>query len=371
MGLYEAYNEYLYRKADQKGIPLSGTFELTSRCNLDCKMCYIHARANDTKVIQKEWSKEQWIGLASQCRQMGMLHLLLTGGEPFIRKDFREIYTACREMGLLVSINSNATMIDDGTIEFLKENPPTRINITLYGTSADTYQKLCGNASAYDRVIETILKLKNAGIIVKLNFTATNYNKQDAEGVYAFAQKHSLAFQMTSYNYPPIRACENGFVATERMSPEESARVQIAYDRFRFTPEQLHLRLKSMLVGKYMAEAEECIEVSEERIRCRAGSSTFWVTWDGKMRPCGMMTYPSVDITQESFETAWQQLRKAREEIHLPQKCASCKVANACIQCSAVCYAETGEFTSEPKYMCQRTAEYLKLAHSILQSAEV
>ena len=88
---YQIYSDYLFAKAGQQGIPLSGTFELTARCNLDCRMCYIHKRANDAMALAGERTAAQWLALAEECRTAGTLLLLLTGGEPMLRPDFREI----------------------------------------------------------------------------------------------------------------------------------------------------------------------------------------------------------------------------------------------------------------------------------------
>ena len=89
MPSYQQYSAYLFQKAGAAGVPLSGTFELTARCNLDCRMCYIHRRANDAAALRGEWSAGQWLELASRCRDAGTLLLLLTGGEPLLRPDFR------------------------------------------------------------------------------------------------------------------------------------------------------------------------------------------------------------------------------------------------------------------------------------------
>ena len=114
---YQIYSDYLFAKAGQQGIPLSGTFELTARCNLDCRMCYIHKRANDAMALAGERTAAQWLALAEECRTAGTLLLLLTGGEPMLRPDFREIYTGCRRLGLMVSINSNAVLIDEDMLQ--------------------------------------------------------------------------------------------------------------------------------------------------------------------------------------------------------------------------------------------------------------
>ena len=371
MNGYELYSNFLFAKAGSLGIPLSGTFELTARCNLDCKMCYIHKRANDIAIRSREWSTQQWLELAKECQQAGMLHLLLTGGEPFLRPDFREIYTGCRNLGLLVSINSNATLIDSDTVAFLAANPPTRMNITLYGASPETYGLLCGDPSAYQRTVDAILALKAAGVCVKLNFSVTPYNRQDAEQIYVFAREHGLPIQVASYMFPPVRACENGCFAADRMTPAEAAAAQMDYDKFRFSAEELKERLAQQVAGIKVTDPDaDCQELPTERLHCRAGSSTFWITWDGCMRPCGMMTVPTADVSIGSFSEAWNAIRAAREEIYVPAKCGNCEIAHACDQCAALCYAETGSFTGVPTYMCEKTKSYLELAKSLLNSME-
>ena len=67
----------------------------------------------------------------------------LTGGEPFLWPDFWKLYDALIHMGFLVSINTNGSLIDDEAIRKLQELPPTRVNITLYGASDATYERLC------------------------------------------------------------------------------------------------------------------------------------------------------------------------------------------------------------------------------------
>lgn len=364
---YQIYSNYLFAKAGSQGIPLSGTFELTARCNLDCRMCYIHKRANDAEARAGERTAAQWLELAKECQEAGTLLLLLTGGEPFLRPDFREIYSGCRKLGLMVSINSNATLINEEMIRFLAADPPSRINITLYGASPETYGVLCGDPPAYERVVRAILGLQAAGVLVKLNFSVTPYNRQDLPAACRFARDHNLHIQAASYMFPPVRACEHGCFQADRLTPEESARAQLDYDSLRFPPEELRPRLEQMLAGGSVPDPDrECQELPTERIRCRAGSSTFWVTWDGQLRPCGMMTTPTEDLRTQSFRSAWTNIRSAREQIMVPPACSACPLRGACDQCSAICYAETGAFTAVPEYMCQRTRAYLELARKWL-----
>ena len=94
--------------------PLNGTFELTARCNLHCKMCFVRV---DEKAIhdsgKRERTAEEWIHMAEQAAEAGTLKLLLTGGEVTLRPDFPEIYEAIAKMGFVLTVFTNATLISD------------------------------------------------------------------------------------------------------------------------------------------------------------------------------------------------------------------------------------------------------------------
>ena len=127
-------------------------------------------------------------------------------------------------MGFIVSINSNGTMIDEKTIEWLKQTPPIRINMTLYGASDETYGRLCGNPKGFTQVTKAIRLLKEAGITVKLNCSVTPYNAHDLEAMFAFARKEGLLIQATSYMFPPLRKSKEMIGKNDRFTPEEAAR---------------------------------------------------------------------------------------------------------------------------------------------------
>ena len=104
-----------------------------------------------------------------------------------------------------------------------------------------------------------------------------------------------------------------------------------------------------------------CPMDADEGVRCRAGSSSFWITWDGKMTPCGMLTTPVVYPLKNGFEEAWETLRKETAQIRMPSACGSCAYKEVCGVCAAVCYTETGSFDKVPSYLCRKTVEEVKI----------
>lgn len=357
----DQYLEYMFYRAGENHVPLSGTFELTCRCNLDCRMCYIHRSAFDREAMQTELSTEQWLHLGDAAAKHGMLTLLLTGGEPLIRPDFWEIYQHCRELGILVSVNSNASLMTARDVERFAQNPPRRLNITLYGSSRETYGRMCGDPSAYDRVVGNILALRDAGVPLKINISVTPYNVRELREMLSFCKDHELVVQVASYMFPPVRAAEHAACAADRLTPEEAAGAQMIYDVFRFPPEKFEERRQNLLSGiPYVDPDAECLDQPTEHIRCRAGQTCFWVTWDGQMRPCGMMQTPTTQL-KAGFEAAWEQTRAQTEQIVVPAQCSECKARDICGACPSASFAETGSYYGVPEYLCRKTNAYLNL----------
>ena len=111
---------YLSDKAIKNKIPLSGTFELSPICNMDCKMCYVKMKKSEVEKVGRLRTTDEWIKIAEDAREAGMLFLLITGGEPLLYKGFKELYLKLVKMGLIITINTNATLIDEEMADFLQ-----------------------------------------------------------------------------------------------------------------------------------------------------------------------------------------------------------------------------------------------------------
>lgn len=127
--------QVLSARAALQTVPISGAFELTPRCNFRCKMCNIRMTPQQMTAIGRERTALEWLEMGRQARDAGLLFLLLTGGEPFLRPDFEEIYTGLTKMGLSISINTNGSLLDDGLRALFRRLPPAMVNVTVYGAS--------------------------------------------------------------------------------------------------------------------------------------------------------------------------------------------------------------------------------------------
>ena len=330
------------------GTPVSGTFELTAGCNFNCKMCYIHEK-NAVPHQKADLTAEDWLRIGRQAVDAGTVFVLLTGGEPLLRRDFAEIYTGLKKMGLMVSINTNGALLRGETAELLERNPPMRLNISLYSDSGAGYLRQCG-VDAFDDVVANIRRMKAAGIQIKLNVSFTNDNAEQYARIAAVVRALELHCQASVYMYPPVRKSGETTPGV-RLAPADAARLRIRWDLLR--GKDSHLRLSAQELARLAAHACEDNVLPSEGVRCRAGHTNYWISAAGEMLMCGMIPLPAGNVAEEGFDACWQKTRALMQTVRMPAKCTSCRLRPVCCVCPAACFAEMGSFSEAPPYLCE------------------
>lgn len=310
----------------EKAIPLSGYFELTPRCSLDCKMCYVHLTDKQMKDnCYSDMSTEQWISLVDQAVDAGMLFPILTGGECLMHKGFKEIFLHMKEKGMLITLNTNATLINDDYIDFFKKNPPNLIRISLYGITDDGYEKVTGHRS-FQRVSKNILKLKKAGLNVKISVTVSRQLYDEATGIVKFALDNNIPYLVDMAMFD---------------AEQETGRSRNDYD---LTAEEIASKyLEIRKIEKIKLFDNPIITDIPKRVndgtvakalRCSAGRSSFTIKWNGKMQPCIMEISDAPDAVELGFQKAWERVVEISKNTVIPVECISCKMQNVCSLCA-------------------------------------
>ena len=246
-------------------------------------------------------------------------------------------------------------MIDESAVERLKKCPPSRINITLYGATNETYERLCQTQNGFTKVDKAIRALKAAGIQVKLNCSLTPYNVCDLEKMIRYAEEQQVIIETNTYMFPPLRKDPGSIGVNHRFTPEEAAQWQLKRYRLQYGEEKYKNFAEGICKGLInpMGLDESCYDPVDGKVRCRAGSAAFWITWDGYMTPCGMMPDPKSDVVENGFEKSWEKVIADTEKICLSGVCSECKNKGICHSCAAMAMAETGEFGKIPIYLCR------------------
>ncbi len=205
--------------------PIDATFELTVRCNLKCRMCmFRHCTSENNELISRELTAEEWIKIAEDAADMGTGSLLITGGEPMLRQDFPEIYRGIYKKGFIISLYTNATLVDDKIMDLLRECPPHKIGISIYGASSETYCKVCGNGDAFRKAIEGAKKLVTLPSVVDFRTTIIDDNYEDAYKIDELIKKEFGEKYAVTMTRMVLKAVRGGCAEVDkcRLSPEQN-----------------------------------------------------------------------------------------------------------------------------------------------------
>lgn len=366
----EALNEKLRTSAIKNSIPLSGGFELTARCNLKCKMCCIRQDSDDKFGIKTEKTDKEWIKLAEEARDAGTLFLLLSGGEVFLRKDFKEIYEEICMMGFNTQIYTNATMITPKIASWLGRIPPSSMEITLYGASPESYYKVCGDSSGYERAIRGIDLLLCEGINLKLRTTVIKDNSEDFFNITELAESRNIELSLVSYISPRRGACCSSEIDSVRLSPEESVQYLNKANKYYKLKEQglITSRTNDMQIDEATAGTGNSIvnyKNVDNPFECLAGKCYFWITNDGRMTPCALMNEPVAEPFDKGFANSWKELQEACNRIPVCDECKGCKYKDYCNVCPAKLKNETGTYNKKAPYLCASAKKHKEFLNSI------
>ena len=322
-------------QARELGVPAFGTFELTPLCNFNCKMCYVHLTPERMHELGRLRTAEEWLDMARQARDAGMVGVTLTGGEVLTRPDFEEIYAGIVEMGLFVSILSNGSLIDERIVDLFRRMPPAHLRFTLYGASNETYERLCGVSDAFDKVMRGLQMLKGAGVEFNLSMTQTKLNIDDYDTIEHIADELGTSLVVGHTLLPAVRGAS---------SDARSLRVD--------TP-----KISKRNVVEDCDAATVALPSSEDDgpfSKCSSYRSTFWLDWNGDMDLCSFMSSCKVKPFETGFSDAWNLLLEKLGSIVKPDECHYCEKKPFCFACPGVLEAETGSPVSVSEDICNR-----------------
>lgn len=344
------------------GIPASGFFELTSRCNFHCKMCYICTTPEDKSFLENEMTASQWISIGEQARDAGLVFLTLTGGEIFLRKDFFEIYEAYSEMGFNIVLFTNGSLITPDKVKKIARKPPSKISITLYGASPETYGRVTGHPEGFENTLSAVRALLTENIKVELKTTVIKDNYEEFRAISNIAENLGVHLGIVNYIGPRREGCGTD-PENNRLDPVVLAKYEkmiLEYNREKREATKNETKSIASIDNDVMTDIPDDLDKdvllklnSQSAFRCSATKCAFWLTWDGRLTPCGLLNEPFADVKKIGFVSAWESLREAGTHVPACRECKDCNYRIQCIACPARLKVETGSFIKPAPYLCE------------------
>lgn len=355
---FSTVERVLLDNAQKSRTPVNGVIELLPLCNMNCDMCYVRLSREEMEKQGRLRTADEWLAIGRQMQKAGTLFLLLTGGEPLIYPDFKKLYLGLKNLGMIIAINTNGTLLDEEWADFFAENKPRRINITLYGSDERAYKELCHYPGGFEKVTHAIKLLRDGGVDVRIGGSLTKTNQTDLSKILESGFFYDAPVRVDTYMMPAVREREKPFAEQSRLDPESAAAARV---------QALRGEMGEELFPQYVIQSIELAEnppdyLSEPRgMTCRAGNCSFTINWQGEMRPCVVMTEPTVSVFEVGFEKAWQYVVEECGKIRLNIKCSQCNLRHLCRTCAASALLEEGSYDGVPEYMCRYAAETLRL----------
>jgi len=373
----QTFNEFIDLVNDDaavNNIPVNGTFELTPRCNLHCRMCYI---CNPSQSQGAELSAGQWLDIMTQARDAGMIFAMLTGGEALLHKDFWEIYIGLKKLGVFVTLNSNGAAITAEVADKLKEYPPIRVAVSVYGSSPEAYQKVCGSAAGFEKTIRGIELLRERGIDFRIRTILTKDTADDIENIARLILSYDIPFLYGNYILPPL--WDNGNdPCSLRLSGEEMKKYTLSIKDFLDEYYATHGNPREQVLAEMLEEEKQKKEIPESTERkelrrrakearkeaafkCQAGLARFSVTHDGFIRFCEITRDSMFDLKEIPFAEGFKRLTEAAAAVPDCSECDDCPDKDKCSPCPPRHFIETGSYLKKSEYVCEYTRAGIEL----------
>lgn len=311
-------------------VPLHLQLEVTYRCPLSCRHCYL-APARTARV--PELSLPEIEDLLDQSAALGTLFLLLTGGEPFARPDLRRIYDAARDLRFSVSLLTSGFGADPGLLEHLAARGLDGIQVSLHGPDAPSHDRLTGVPGSFDAALSCLRRCRDLGIRTRAGVTVTRDNLDRLADLRSLLEDEGIPAALGLYLEP------------RRDGDPSPTALAVDEDGVRHALELFPPSSPARMAGLGMEDAP-----------CRAGSSVLAVDPTGTVHPCLSLRTATGSIRERSVSDIWREataLRRLRElRLADLDDCPGCEQRAHCDRCAGFAVGAGSGITGHTAFDC-------------------
>lgn len=340
-------------------------WELTRICNMKCPHCRASAlhMADNSDEYQGQMAddlttKESYKlidEIASVCSPI----LVLSGGEPLVRKDIYSIVEYGTKNGLKVVLGTNATLITNEVADRLKSSGIKRISVSIYGAQKDTHDDFVGQKGFFVRTMQGIENIKKAGIPLQINTTITRKNLKQIKQLTDFSINLGAEAFHIFFLVPTGRGKD---YEGDEISPEEYEKI---FNQICTISKSVPIQIKVTCAPHYYRVLREHSKENGTKIQnkkgsffkmskgCLAGTGVCFISHKGGVFPCGYFPLAAGNIRKESFAEIWfnsSLFLKLRDDSKLKGKCGICEYKKICGGCRARAYAYTDDYLEAEPY---------------------
>ena len=273
---YSDWSLGIHRLSVGNRIPISGAIEVTQRCNHRCVHCYVNLPIDHKEARSQELTYAEHCRILDEIAAAGCLWVCFTGGEIFLRKDFLDIYAYAKKTGLLPTLFTNGTLITPEIADYLVDWRPFNIEITLYGHTQKTYEKVTGIPGSYNRCLEGVHLLMVRGLPLRLKTMAVTLNRHEIRDMKRFVEEDlGMEFRFDAMINPRCDCSQSPLEV--RLSPAEAVELDLQDPK----------RVKEWnRLTEEFGENYHSLKDSDRVWQCGGGLNSFAIDAYGKLQAC-------------------------------------------------------------------------------------
>jgi len=329
--------------------PYVVALNLTRRCNLACAHCYLDARlrrdgdARELTLAEVARVLDEIAALSAETM------VVLTGGEPLLRRDLEAMAGHAAGLGLMVVVGTNGMALTARRAAALKDAGVQGVGISVDSLDPARHDRFRGLAGAFARTMAGIDACREAGLALQIHFTVTDDTAGELDDMIAFARSLGAIALNVFFVVCTGRGRHLGTVGAavhDRVLRRLTAAAR--------AEEGLMVRAKCAPHFKRMAvELDPGWAITAARGYdaggCLAGTRYARVTPDGEVTPCPYMEVSAGSVRRQGFATIWREARlfAALRAPRLRGRCGACEYGAICGGCRARPLALSGDMMGE------------------------
>lgn len=335
--------------------PKSLDLAITNRCNLRCLYCYHFSSAGE---VEADLPTAEWIQFFEELNHCAVMDVSLAGGEPFLRKDLKDLIESVVANRMRYSILTNGTLITDKMASFIAGTKRCNsVQVSIDGSTPDVHDS-CRGKGNFVKAVQGARRLIDNGISTTVRVTIHKSNVSDLDNI-----ARLLLEDMKLPGFSTNSAMHMG------LCRKNAEIVQMSVEDRMLAMESL-LRLNKKYGGRISAaagplaearhwmETEEALKAGKTTLSgcgflnsCNGPASKLAVRADGVIVPCTMLSHIELGrMNRDSLINLWQnhtELKRLRERHLIPltsfELCRSCEYVSYCRGgCPGTAYTMTG-----------------------------
>lgn len=307
-------------------------WETTKRCNLKCGYCRRLLDHPGQELTSLE-AKKAIDGIRDA---FGKPILVLSGGEPLLRKDIFEIISYARSRDLPTALATNGVLLNEKHGRQLQEQGIKRVSLSIDSTDKRQHDLSRGSAGAFKKTLDAAAILQKQGVAFQINYTLTKDNYHEVRQVAELAL--SLGAAAVHYFVLVPVGCGRQMERGVMLDAEESEQ---ALSEIKALADELPIEIRPTCAPQYVRFSKDPRDSG-----CLAGTAAFFISSEGDIYPCGYLPIKAGSLRVNSIRNIWEfsPVFRTLRQNDLTGGCLDCEVKDRCRGCRARAFSASGDY---------------------------